>query len=150
MRAAATVGSARLIESGASRERWQGATGTLEMRWNSRGALEITVREHGGEDLVSMVTERMDKVLQDAGKIVLFFDFGEMQSYESVMRVRWTEWLKLHRPQIVSLHVVARSKLVAMGVSVANLALGGIITAHTGRQGAYETALQQASLSLHG
>src|SRR3954467_15625784 len=96
MALADTLSSARLIEAGDSRERWQGASGTLGLRWNSRGAIEITLREHGGEDLVDIVTARMDQVLRDAGRLVLFFDLGEMRSYDSVMRVRWTEWLKSH------------------------------------------------------
>jgi hypothetical protein len=150
MRAAPTLGSARLIDSGDSREHWQGASGTLRLHWNRRGALETTVREHGGEDLVDIVTQRMDSVLRDGGRIVLFFDLGEMHSYDSAMRVRWTDWLKRHLSQVESLDVVARSKLVAMGVAVANLALGGIITVHAERRGTYEALLLKAGLSAHG
>jgi hypothetical protein len=54
--------------------------------------------------------------------------------------------VKDHAKQVVSLDVVARSKLVTMGVAVANLALGGMIKVHTGRAGAYETKLLRAGL----
>jgi hypothetical protein len=138
--------SARLIDTGDSMQTWQGASGTLRLLWSDAGAVEITVRDHGGEDLVDIVTQRMEQVLSRGGRIVLFFDLGDMRSYDSVMRVRWTDWVKEHIRQVVSLDVIARSKLVTMGVAVANLALGGIIKVHNGRAGAYETSLLKAGL----
>jgi hypothetical protein len=146
MRAADTTGSARLIESGDSRELWQGTSGTLRLRWNGRGAIETTVREHGGEELVDIVTQRMESSLREAQRVQLFFDLGAMHSYDSAMRVRWTEWLKKHLSQVDRLDVIARSKIVTMGVAVANLALGGIITVHSGHQGSYDAALSEAGL----
>jgi hypothetical protein len=125
---------------------WQGASGTLRLLWNDAGAVEIMVRDHGGEDLVDIVTQRMEQVLGRGSRIVLFFDLGDMRSYDSVMRVRWTDWVQEHIRQVESLDVIARSKLVTMGVAVANLALGGIIKVHSGRAGAYETKLLKAGL----
>lgn len=65
-----------------------------------------------------------------SGPIRLFFEFWDMPTYDSQMRTEWTGWLLRHRSRLESLHVLARSKLVLMGVSVANLALGGIVKTH--------------------
>ena len=52
-----------------------------------------------------------------------------MENYESSCRVELTAWVLGHRDR-TSLHIGLRSRLVAMGVSVANLALGSLIQVH--------------------
>ena len=64
------------------------------------------------------------------------------------MRTEWTHWLVTHRARLDDLHIVARSKLVTMGVAVANLALGGIIKLHAQREGEFSNALRAAGLAL--
>jgi hypothetical protein len=52
------------------------------------------------------------------------------------------------RKRISGLHVLVGSKLTAMGVSVANLALGGIVTSHSERP-PFASALDQALTALN-
>jgi hypothetical protein len=66
-------------------------------------------------------------------KHFLFYDLWELESYESELRKQMTSWVMERRSLVAEMHVLLRSKLVSMGVSVANLALGGIITTHTQR-----------------
>jgi hypothetical protein len=47
-----------------------------------------------------------------------------------------------HRSQIEAIHVLAKAALVRMGVSVANLTLGGIIKTYALRP-SFEVALKQ-------
>lgn len=138
-----------LLDAGPAYERWQGATGQLALRWSGRGGLEISVSGHGGSDLIELPTRRGDVVLRASGQLSLFFDLGEMPSYDSAMRVRWTEWVLQRKSSVNCLHVVARSKLVTMGVAVANLALDGLITSHTRREGTYVAALRAAGIDPH-
>jgi hypothetical protein len=63
----------------------------------------------------------------------LFFDLETMTTYDSELRTHLTARLYEDRLNIVAFHVLVGSKLTAMGVSVANLALGGIITSHSSR-----------------
>jgi hypothetical protein len=60
------------------------------------------------------------------GPVAGFHNWVAMTGYESTCRTRLTQWVLQHRPDS-KLYIALRSKLVAMGVSVANLALGNMI-----------------------
>lgn len=116
----------------------------MTLRWKGRGVLEVVLRGHGHEELAAIVIRRKEAVLSDAGELAVFFDLGDMPGYDSGLRVALTRWLQSHL-RSVKIHVVVRSKIVAMGVSVANLALGGIIQTYTQRVGAFERELERAT-----
>jgi hypothetical protein len=59
-----------------------------------------------------------------AGAVSGFHDWFGMTGYDSRSRVDLTGWIMEHRSQ-TRLCIGVKSRLVAMGVSVANLALGG-------------------------
>lgn len=65
--------------------------------------------------------------------LTVFHDWLEMTGYESVARQRMTSWSMDHLKQFGEVHLALRSKLVAMGVQVANIALRGLITVHNSR-----------------
>jgi hypothetical protein len=73
-----------------------------------------------------------------------FWDLGELESYESGVRVESTRVLLEHRKNVLSIRVFARSQLVRMGVSVANLALGNRVESFADRA-PFEAALRLAS-----
>jgi hypothetical protein len=134
-----------MVDSGVDFETWEMGTSSMTVRWKGRGALEVVLRVHGHEEFGPIAVRRMDAVLSDAGKIALFFDFTDSPGYDSGLRVFWTQWLQSHLRSVSKMHIVVRSKMVAMGVSVANLALGGIIQTHSQRVGAYERLLDEAT-----
>lgn len=90
---------------------------------------------------VDLILEKRDQILAECGRIAIFDDLETLDGYDSGVRVRLTAWSNEHRSKIVAFHILTRSRLVAMGVTVANLALGGHIQAHT-RRAAFEAALQ--------
>lgn len=92
---------------------------------------------------IDMVLESRDLIVREQGKIAIFDDLAEMRGYDSDVRARLTEWSRRHRNQIVDFHILVRSKIVAMGVSLANLAIGGHIQAHTSRT-EFDAALARA------
>ncbi|HEY6878138.1 MAG TPA: hypothetical protein VI299_08960, partial [Polyangiales bacterium] len=59
-----------------------------------------------------------------------FFDLGRMPNYHSELRTRLTGHFAQRLTQMSSFHIFTSSRLVAMGVSVANLALGHMIKMH--------------------
>ncbi len=93
-------------------------------------------------DVVEAIVEQREVILREAGRIALFDDLEHMTGYDSGVRVRLTEWSRENRSRIVAFHILTRSKLAAMGVTVANLALGGQIRAHVRREG-FELALTE-------
>lgn len=56
-----------------------------------------------------------------------FYDLWGMTAYASEVRVELTRWHLARRDKLKTLHAVAQSRLVRMGVSVANVALGNIV-----------------------
>lgn len=119
----------------------------MTLKWTDSGAIYVVVDTHGDRLLSPQMTRRADTLVTKGG-IRFFFDFWQMPTYDSEMRTEWTAFLVKHRARIAEIHVVARSKLVAMGVSVANLALGGIIKTYPVPGGAFERALNGAGLKL--
>jgi len=59
-----------------------------------------------------------------------FHDWTEMESYDSETRRLLTDWSLAHRAQFIEVHLAVRSRLVRMGVTVANLALGNFMVTH--------------------
>lgn len=87
--------------------------------------------EEGASDfLVRYMDER---IRHSVGGAYFFHDWLDMTGYESVCRQRLTEWTAENRSSITELHLAVQSKIVAMGVQVANLALGGFLRTHTDR-----------------
>jgi len=85
----------------------------------------------------------------------IFHDWEGMQLYETESRTRMTEQSIRLLPRVGSFSVLARSKVVRMGVSMASLMLGGRIQLYTARD-EFEQAIQrsvatraQALASLH-
>ena len=68
--------------------------------------------------------------LYQRGFVHGFHDWFGMTGYDSQSRIDLTNWVLGHRAQS-RLFIGVRSKLVAMGVSVANLALGNLIETHS-------------------
>ena len=52
-----------------------------------------------------------------------FHDYLEMSTYDSEARIELTRWGKLRRDRVRDVHVVQSSRIVAMGVATAGLAL---------------------------
>src|SRR5512139_2983256 len=59
-----------------------------------------------------------------------FHEWMGMESYDSETRKLLTEWSLANRAQMIEVHLTVRSRLVRMGVSVANLALGNFMQTH--------------------
>ena len=67
-----------------------------------------------------------------AGKLYVFHDWMELTGYDSRTRMRLTAWSVAHRHAYQEVHLAVRSRIIAMGVQVANVAVGGIMRAHAG------------------
>lgn len=80
-------------------------------------------------------------------RLHIFCDWAEMSGYESDVRSAFTQWAATNRSK-VTFHLLVGSKLVAMGVSVANLALGGILVGYTNRA-SFDAALRSTKMGLH-
>ncbi len=74
----------------------------------------------------------------------LFHDWSAMETYDTPARLLLTNWLQTHRDRFEAIHILSGSRLVAMGVAVANLALDRFLTPYNIEQRSrYEAALEQ-------
>jgi hypothetical protein len=135
----------RQTTQGPKDETWQASGGTLRLTWTDAGAVRIWVRGHGAGAFAAVITARFDRVLGQSGTLTMLYDFEEMATYNSQLRSDLTAWCHKHRDRIRGLHVLTASRIVAMGVAVANVALGGLITVHKGRP-SFQAAQWQAGL----
>jgi hypothetical protein len=87
--------------------------------------------DHGDGDFATPILAAFDAIIGAGKSVEMFFDMERMVNYDSPLRTRLTAHFREHRSTIASLHVFTHSRIVSMGVSVANLALGRLITVHS-------------------
>jgi len=115
--------------------------GRLALWTLDQGFLVFQIVAHGDKAFVSPIVAGFERSLRNGTSVQMFVDVGRMTSYDTELRTEVTAALAQQRKRIGCLHIVVRSKIVAMGVSVANLALGGIMTIH-GDTGPFQHALE--------
>ena len=86
-----------------------------------------------------LIMKQAEPLYAIGGTVHGFHNWFAMDNYDSVCRVELTSWVLSHRDQS-GLYIGVRSRMVAMGVAVANLALGSLIRVHNEPQ-ALEEAL---------
>lgn len=112
---------------------WTSADGQVGLWPVMNGVFVFRLIGKGVEEFATPICEEFEAGLAKGGALHVFGDAERMERYDSRLRVRLTELFRDNRKQLASLHVVSRSNLVAMGVAVANLALGNVITVHPSR-----------------
>ena len=124
----------------------RGARGHLSVWRVAPGVYASEVTGHLDVQLAQRIIDFAEP-LYALGSVAGFHDWFEMTGYDSQSRIVLTRWVLSHRAQS-RLFIGVRSKLVAMGVSVANLALGNLIEVHASMaplECALEKLLQQGS-----
>jgi hypothetical protein len=128
---------------GATGERWITARGRLEIEEPAPGVVLTRFSGHGQLAHAEGIMERFDAAIARYGSIVVFDDWERGEGYDSDTRVRLTEYTRA-RLSVVTFHILVRSRLFAMGLSVANLALGGKLVVY-GSRPSFERALGEAT-----
>jgi hypothetical protein len=97
------------------------ATGVLWTRVSGQADMDCALHIMRAFDwLASMTKSRLD----------VFHDWEAVTGYGTEVRQELTRWALENPGRTESVHVLVGSRIVAMGVTVANVALGGIVTAH--------------------
>jgi hypothetical protein len=126
--------SIRIVESGPTFEVWKGpGGGGMRLDWTRQGAVKVAVYGHGHHQPYTHATHaRWDAAARANPRPIILVDFWDMPTYDSGMRIDWTAWALKHRASS-EWHVCQRSKLVHMGLTVANVALGGLLNIYDKR-----------------
>jgi len=126
------MGPSRL-EPPTAAQRIESARGSIAY-WELGRAVYLTeVRGFMTHDMAELIIERADPMYRSGGTVYGFHNWFGMENYESACRVDLTAWVLRRRAQ-TALHIGLTSRLVAMGVAVANLALGSLIHVHNDRR----------------
>lgn len=120
----------RALIAPANAQRVETARGSIAY-WEPRASVYVTdVRGYMSHEMAALIIERADRLYRPGVQLQGFHNWFAMTNYESSCRVDLTAWVLRRRAQTV-LHIGVSSRLVAMGVAVANLALGSLIDVHT-------------------
>lgn len=93
------------------------------------GVYASEVEGHLDAEMARLIRE-VAEPMYALGNVDGFHNWLDMTSYATQARVELTEWVIRHRAK-TQLVIGVRSKLVEMGVGVANLALGNLIRVRT-------------------
>ncbi len=109
----------------------------------------VQLSGYGEEEYAAHIIDAIDRGLEAGGRLKMFYDMEAMNNYDSSLRTKLTARFLRCRKEIDALVFLAKSRIVSMGVSVANLALGGIITLHEDRSAfadAFESELRKSGV----
>jgi hypothetical protein len=109
------------------------ARGTLTIWPAPPSVLRTTFDGVMDTELMDALLSIGEAILREHGGLHVFHDWSGMTGYDSQSRIAITNWGLARLKQMRSVHVLHGSKLVAMGVAVANVALGGIVKVHQNR-----------------
>lgn len=116
--------------------------------WVPRPHILITeVRGFMSRDMALRIIAFTEPLYGRVDKLHSFHNWFAMDNYDSSCRIELTTWTLRHLADAV-VHIGTGSKMVAMGVSVANLALGNLITVHSDID-ALEAALAATPARVH-
>jgi len=130
-------------------QRWTTASGSLEMWYPAPNVVGDRIVGHLDLELARRFTERLT-VKMAGGRLHVYSDWERMEGYDSAVRMELTAWAIRRRTGFAAIHALVRSRLVAMGLSVANVALGSFMQAYTDRgvfERTYADALLKARLA---
>jgi hypothetical protein len=122
---------------------FDGPRGTVTVQRLGPGCLHMTIRGHMTVDCYEAVITLFDTEVQTSSKLIFFVDGAAFDSYDQAFRTRWAEWLLKHRKtKQVAAHILVTSSVVALGVTLVNVATGGALTSYT-QAAAFEAALSR-------
>jgi hypothetical protein len=110
---------------------WSGPRGSVRVWQPMRGVVAYKVVGHLHIDGTKVVLAALERMMRRGTTYVAFNDYYEMEGYDSPSRIAMTDWTLASRSKFSAIHILVRSKIVSMGVSVANLALGGLLSTYT-------------------
>jgi hypothetical protein len=119
---------------------WEWERGKLVVSQPVLGVVVFTYEGHMTADVVPFIERTFDRVLAQGVRPDMFVDVERMTGYDSDYRQAVSRWGARVQRQCGEHHFFVRSRLVAMGIAVSNLAAGGKLQATT-KRAEFEAAL---------
>ena len=125
---------------------WSGPRGRVFLVMEAPHLVRIVMEGYVNGQVGTSAARALDAILRGATRCHAFWDLEAMVSYESAVRIECTRALLDNPGRVGAIQALARSKVVRMGVAVANLALQNRITMYMER-GPFEAALREHVLN---
>jgi hypothetical protein len=119
------------------------ARARLHLERPVRGVVVTRVDGFASVDVGRRIIGFVDSAIADGEIPTVFHDWELASGYEPALRPMFTDWYRLVKAKTGGVHVLTRSKLVSMGVSLVAMATGSDIAAYRERV-AFEKALADA------
>jgi hypothetical protein len=119
--------------------------GEIRVEFPAPAVVVMRVRGYGTEAQFRAATAEADAVIARVQIIDIFADLQEQPRFDSAVRTHMQAWQKRQRSALRSSQVLLPpgNKLLAMALSVANMAVGGFVKIHT-KRATFDSALRAA------
>ncbi len=137
------------VDKGVSWRAWRGPGGSaIRIDWTRQGICRLIHVGHAHGDYPSLYLPYVKTTLAYTGRLTWFIDYWDSGNYDTKYRIDMVAWGRANLDKIDNLHVLARTPMIRMGVSVANLAMGNIFTLHSARA-PFDIAAKNAGFPLN-
>lgn len=107
--------------------------GSIELFLLPRACVLQRATGRGTIEMAEAIERGLRKAMQRCGTVRVFDDWQRVNGYDSRARVSLTQFTRKHKADISETHILVGSKLLAMGISVASLALGRTFQVYSNR-----------------
>jgi len=129
------MGASRAVETAPLfKADWFTATASCAVIEEGPSVVRVVMRGRMKGALARSVVGALETLFQRNESLDVLWDLEAMEAYESSVRVECTNVLLANWSKVRSVHALAKSNIVRMGVAVANLALGNRIVSHHERK----------------
>ena len=124
-------------------ESWSTPIGQIRIERLAPGIIRTTASGYLADEFVDPIVGYVQREIDAGFRVRQFHDWLGAMGYSSQGRLRITAFQFRIRAHVDALHVLSGSRMVRMGVSVANLALDNAIVLHA-RRADFEAAVAGA------
>ena len=137
------------MEADTSAQTYTDDRGELIIRRPALGVLVFIERGYLAGSRAEAIIKAMDNELKFSPKLTIFVDGEKLDGYDPPIRTMPTDWLKRNAARVTAQHMLVKSQIARMGLSVAGLALGAVLRGYVDRNG-FEAALRQELFGWQG
>jgi hypothetical protein len=96
------------------------------------GALLVSGIGYNSGECAPLITAELTRVIATGAKLSPFVNLAEQTGQASAAREWWAEWVQQNRAQLGTAHILVRSRIMDMAISVLAMVVGGgMIKAHS-------------------
>lgn len=107
------------------------------------GVVLVTGIGYNSGECAPLVTAELSRAIPATGKLTPFVNLSEQTGQASVAREWWADWAKQNRSRLTTTHMLVRSKMMDMAISVLVMLIGSeMVRTHSNRS-TFEAAIAE-------